>query len=96
MDTGRELGTGSTGSMVLPGRQSMVGFNVMINIDYSSSKNDDTTLNNLIACMMPQEGTGPAITESLNVAFYVKMKISGIAWSQEASVRPSAFKCPTN
>ncbi|KAI8148400.1 hypothetical protein BJV82DRAFT_264964 [Fennellomyces sp. T-0311] len=96
MDTRREIGKGSTGSIMLPGRQSMARFNVRVRIDYSSSKKDDTTLNNLKACMTPQQipGSTNEVTESLNVAFFVKMKISGIVWSQEASARPSAFRCP--
>ncbi|KAI9496321.1 hypothetical protein BDB00DRAFT_785743 [Zychaea mexicana] len=103
MSTGKQIGTGSTGSMVLPGRQSMLDINVIVDIDYSSSKSDDTTLQNLVACSIkaqnpgtvtPYNGTMTTGGTSFNVVFYVKQQISGITWERTSSVRESAFQCP--
>lgn len=92
-NTNKEVGTGSTGSLVLPPRQSRIIINVPINIDYSASTQSDATLNDLTACYM-KEDNGPITGTTINVLFNVKYYIAGIAWTTTSVVRPNGFQCP--
>ncbi|KAG2227139.1 hypothetical protein INT45_003869, partial [Circinella minor] len=100
MSTGKQIGEGSTGSMVLS-RDSFIPIDVILNIDYSASDPNDATLQSLgSSCTAHAENPGPVVTingtqsSSLNLAFQITQRITGLVGSAASTVRPSSFQCP--
>lgn len=94
-NTGVKFGTGNSGSMVLPPRQSRVVISIPMKIGFSSTNEQDPTLQDIIKCRMKETSPGPQVQESLNVIFYIDQYIAGIAWKTTSIVHPSGFQCPS-
>ncbi|KAI9270791.1 hypothetical protein BDA99DRAFT_502690 [Phascolomyces articulosus] len=100
MTSGKEIGHGSTGSKVLS-KDSFIPIDVLLTIDYSASDINDPTLQSLhSSCQMHEISSGTVNgnqtdSPSLNLAFEITQRISGIVGSRQSNVRPSSFQCPS-
>ncbi|KAF7722871.1 hypothetical protein EC973_002632 [Apophysomyces ossiformis] len=96
--TGRPIGRGNSGSLVLPGRQdSMVSFSVDINY-YTEKSNDPTFMDLYSSCFLKSQDPNPQQQQpvALQLEFLITYHIAGIAWTSKASVVPQkGVRCPS-
>ncbi|ORY91171.1 hypothetical protein BCR43DRAFT_498627 [Syncephalastrum racemosum] len=93
-NTNQKFGSGSSGSIILPPRQSNVNVPFTFDIHYVASDQQDTTLQDLTLCSAVKTNPTPETPQSLNVIFQVTYHIEGFAWTKRSTVRPSGFQCP--